>query len=91
MDKRKKRVIRTGRSLSWAEREEMILEYLKGNLNKQEIWYKYTGQAKEHGKILVWMRKLGYISDSKHPQVSKAKPTKTVIKQEQELSNIDLL
>jgi hypothetical protein len=47
-------------SLSWAEREEMIQEYLTGNYSKVEIWKKYTGQSVEHGKMLHWMRMLGY-------------------------------
>lgn len=38
----------------------MIKEYLSGNSSKREIWKKYTGQSVEHGKILDWMRKLGY-------------------------------
>ncbi len=56
MDKRNMVSIRKGCSLSWAEREEMILEYNSGKWSKQEIWKKYTGQDKEHGQMLVWMR-----------------------------------
>jgi len=48
--------------LSWAEREAMIEEYLRGTSTKAELWYKYTGQREEHGQLLNWMRKLGYIS-----------------------------
>lgn len=62
MDKNGK-VVRTGRSLSWAEREEMIMEYLTGKYNKQQLWEKYTGQREEHGQMLDWMRTLGYLSD----------------------------
>jgi len=47
-------------SLSWVEREEMIKEYLSGGYSKVEIWKKYTGQSVEHGKMLHWMRILGY-------------------------------
>lgn len=46
--------------MSWAEREEMIKEYLSGNYTKVEIWKKYTGQSIERGKMLNWMRILGY-------------------------------
>jgi len=42
----------------------MIVEYLKGNSTKAELWHKYTGQSEEHGQLLNWMRKLGYISTS---------------------------
>lgn len=63
MDKRKKGLIRTGGSLSWEEREEMIKEYLSGHSTKAEIWKKYTGQSEEHGQLLRWMRRLGYVTD----------------------------
>jgi hypothetical protein len=54
-------------SLSWAEREEMIQEYLTGNYSKVEIWKKYTGQSVEHGKMLHWMRMLGYSEKIENP------------------------
>jgi hypothetical protein len=63
--------IRTGGSLSWEEREAMIKEYLTGQYSKIELWKKYTGQETEHGKLLNWMRKLGYISEDK-----KSRPVK---------------
>jgi transposase len=63
--------IRTGGSLSWEEREAMIKEYLTGQYSKIELWKKYTGQETEHGQLLNWMRKLGYISEDK-----KSRPVK---------------
>lgn len=57
--------VRTGGSFSWEERESMIKEYLTGQFTKVEVWKKYTGQETEHGKMLDWMRKLGYISGSR--------------------------
>ena len=54
-------------SLSWAEREKMIKEYLTGNYSKVEIWKKYTGQSVEHGKMLHWMRMLGYSEKIENP------------------------
>lgn len=63
MDKIKKAPIRSGGSLTWKERINMIEEYLSGGYTKAGIWYKYTGQLDEHGKMLQWMRKLGYIDD----------------------------
>ena len=32
---------------------------------KQEIWEKYTGRRQEHGRIIEWMRQLGYIEGYK--------------------------
>ena len=63
--KRQQKKIRTGGSLSWEEREAMIKEFLTGKYLKNEFWEKYTGQDKEHGQLLDWMRKLGYISDDR--------------------------
>ena len=60
MKRQKEKKTRGIGSLSWAEREEMIEEYLSGNYSKVEIWRKYTGQTVEHGKMLHWMRMLGY-------------------------------
>lgn len=57
--------IRTIPSLSWEERRAMIEEYLSGNYTKAEIWKKYTGQSREYGHMLQWMRKLGYLSDDR--------------------------
>ena len=52
MKRQKEKKTRGIGSLSWAEREEMIEEYLSGNYSKVEIWRKYTGQTVEHGKML---------------------------------------
>jgi len=60
MKRQKEKRTRSIGSLSWAEREEMIKESLLGNYAKVEIWKKYTGQSVEHGKMLRWMRMLGY-------------------------------
>lgn len=57
--------IRTIPSLSWEERKAMIEEYLSGSYTKAEIWKKYTGQGREYGHMLQWMRKLGYLSDDR--------------------------
>jgi transposase len=55
--------IRTISSLSWEERKAMIEEYLTGPKTKAEVWKKYTGQPREYGQMLQWMRKLGYIEE----------------------------
>jgi hypothetical protein len=41
--------------------------YLAGGYTKQQIWKMYTGGEEEHGQLLQWMRKLGYLkaNDSK--------------------------
>jgi hypothetical protein len=62
MENLEKKFIRTGGSLSWDERKEMIEEYLTNKCTKEEIWKKYTGQEQEHGQMLSWMRILGYLS-----------------------------
>jgi len=61
----KRQKTRTGRSLGLKERESMIREYLTGQYTKVQLWKKYTGQDNEHGQLLGWMRKLGYISDER--------------------------
>lgn len=61
--------IRTISSLSWEERKAMIEEYLSGTKTKAEVWKKYTGQSREYGHMLQWMRKLGYLeNDQQHPK-----------------------
>ncbi|TXD77640.1 hypothetical protein [Algoriphagus ratkowskyi] len=67
MKRQKEKRTRGIGSLSWAEREEMIKEYLSGNYSKIEIWKKYTGQSVEHGKMLQWMRELGYSDKIENP------------------------
>lgn len=67
MKRQKEKKTRGVGSLSWDEREEMIKEYLSGNYSKVEIWKKYTGQAEEHGKMLNWMRMLGYSDKMENP------------------------
>ena len=52
------------------EEKRMIIEdYLQSGLSKREIWEKYTGSPSEHGLILYWMYKYGYISDHKEKSV----------------------
>jgi len=44
-----------------SEKHQIIQELISSGCTKQEIWQKYTGQEEEHGSLLRWMRKLGYI------------------------------
>lgn len=41
-------------------KHQIIQEMLSSGCSKQEIWKKYTGRDQEHGKIVAWMRELGY-------------------------------
>jgi hypothetical protein len=47
------------------ERHKIIQEYLASDLTKVEIWNKYTGMPEENGRLLAWMRKLGYDTNVK--------------------------
>ena len=49
---------------SEAEKRTIIEDYLQSNLTKKEVWEKYTGKKEEHGQILYWMYKYGYISNT---------------------------
>lgn len=80
--KKQQKKIRTGGSLSWEEREAMIKEFLTGHFTKNELWEKYTGQDKDHGQLLDWMRKLGYISGGRRSSpVNSFNPTPLPVSQ----------
>ena len=61
-----KKEIKSESSFSWEERKAIIKEYETGPLTRAEVWKKYTGQPSERGRMLRWMRKLGYIPDKKN-------------------------
>lgn len=47
-----------------SEKHSIIQEYLKTGCAKIFIWEKYTGRKDgDHGTLLDWMRRLGYIDD----------------------------
>lgn len=96
MDKSKNQIIRTGSSLSWSEREAMIKEYLSGHFTKQELWKKYTGQDKEHGQLIDWMRALRYISGESYYEKRRnrkllSSPIESVKKMDAENSDKNLI
>lgn len=64
MDKNKR--IRPSHDFNELERRAIIEEYLTGDMSKKDIWYKYTGYEHEHGGLLNWMRKLGYVEKPKY-------------------------
>jgi len=45
------------------EKHDLIQDYLTSGESKENIWMKYTGKS-DHGRLLKWMRKFGYISDN---------------------------
>jgi hypothetical protein len=52
--------LRKPEEFDWFERKQIVEEYLQSKKTKKEIWFKYTGQTKEGGSLLNWIRKLGY-------------------------------
>ncbi|MBT2623781.1 hypothetical protein [Chryseobacterium sp. ISL-6] len=61
---------KTASQFSLDERRVIIEEYLRTGCRKQHIWKKYTGQSLERGKLLRWMRELGYSTKSSKFPVS---------------------
>jgi transposase-like protein len=55
---------------SESEKRKIIEDYLHSGLTKREIWEKYTGSKTEHGLILYWMYKYGYLSVSKEKSIT---------------------
>jgi hypothetical protein len=51
------------RIISESERRKIIEEYLTSGQSKQAVWERHTGQSRERGQLLRWMRKLGYPDD----------------------------
>jgi len=45
------------------EKRFIIEDFLQNGGSKQSIWEKYGGYGEEHGRILRWMRQIGYIAD----------------------------
>lgn len=58
--KRDKPIIRRINYFTDSEKHKIIQELLSSGFAKQKIWKKYTGEEREHGLLLRWMRKLGY-------------------------------
>ena len=55
---------RTTRFISEVQRREIIEEYLAGDETRVAVWKRHTGQTKERGQLLRWMRQLGYLGES---------------------------
>lgn len=43
------------------QKHTIIQDYLSGGMTKQQVWLKYTGEVKEKGKLIKFMRQLGYL------------------------------
>jgi hypothetical protein len=58
---------KTEKKLSFDDDEKrfIIEDFLQNGGSKQAIWEKYGGYGEEHGRILRWMRQIGYIADPK--------------------------
>ena len=65
-----------GKEFTWKEREMIVKEYLGSGQTKRAIWEKYTGQKKEDGQLLSWMRQLGY--DQLDPRSNKKRKVVSV-------------
>jgi len=66
---------------SEVEKRTIIEDYLQSNVTKKEIWEKYTGEREEHGQILYWMYKYGYISHTNQNSVTFVPQQKVMNKQ----------
>lgn len=45
--------------LSDEEKLIIIKDYLNGKESKAAVYFRYTGYPEDHGKIAIWMKKLG--------------------------------
>jgi hypothetical protein len=72
------------------EKLAIIKDFLNGKESKKAVYYRYTGYAEDHGKILKWMRELGIVEGSKKNSrfVLMAKPKK---KNESEIVDFEKL
>ncbi len=58
--KQKKIIQKASKYFSETEKHAIIQEFLERQCSKADIWEKYTGNNREHGHLLRWMRQLGY-------------------------------
>lgn len=57
------------RSISKLQRREIIEEYLTGEETKAAVWKRHIGEGKEKGRLLRWMRQLGYLGKTESENV----------------------
>lgn len=80
-------IYKSSKHISIVERHSIIQEYLRTQCTKQSLWYKYTGQTEEHGQIVKWMRKLGYLV--KHPNIGSTIATTSLLMSKQQQQEKD--
>ncbi|MCX2450071.1 hypothetical protein OQX61_02200 [Pedobacter sp. PLR] len=64
MEKKERAKQRPGMYFSTQQKHTIVKAFLEGGKSKQAIWKEFTGSHRECGKILKFMRQLGYIDDS---------------------------
>ena len=52
---------RPSKYFSVKQKHELIKAYLESGKSKREIWQEFTGEPKEKGQIIKYMRQLGYL------------------------------
>ncbi len=70
------------------DKHEVIKDYLSSGLSKDHIWRKYTGKS-DHGRLLRWMRDLGYMSQQNQLNRSFASQTNKMSKKKTQSHPVD--
>jgi len=70
-------------------KHHIIQDYLNSSCTKREIWKKYTGQTRDHGTMLRWMRGYGYL-DKRGNFASKIHEMKDVTQLPEAYENLQL-
>ena len=78
----------TVKKFSESEKRTIIEDYLQSGESKRFIWEKYTGQETEHGRILNWMRKLGYSPTSQKEKVIFAQKNNLIMRKQKKQEDI---
>ena len=78
------RQIRKTTSFGPKERRAIIEEYLASGKSKAVVWQHYTGQTKEKGQLLRWMKQLGYVDNTISEDIVTYEPMSREKKQSEE-------
>jgi hypothetical protein len=70
------------------EQHLIINDYLTSGQTKDSVWLKYVGK-KDHGRLLVWMRNLGYAPALQGIKLNVAKGVKPMSKRKNQQDPID--
>jgi len=90
MDYFKEGVVRHASTISLEERHQMIKEHLFDGFSKLDVWRKHTGQKKERGGLLRWMRMYGYVDQRKPIFIPRQYHHTTMAESDSNLSNDQL-